>query len=114
MPDQIRQIPLSRRVSKGREKAESEQIPCTKTPCTDFGCSCSAENSLGSLASDLHLPVAMTNPSIYNNILKKPPGRYGSFSMQRIMQHRIWHCLHRALQQGDACEICEAEQGCRP
>jgi len=34
--------------------------------------------------------------------------------MQRIMQHRIWHCLHRALQQGDACEICEAEQGCRP
>lgn len=33
--------------------------------------------------------------------------------MQRIMQHRIWHCLHRGLQQGAACDVCEAEQGCR-
>ncbi len=33
--------------------------------------------------------------------------------MQRIMQHRIWHCLQRGLQQGAACDVCEAEQGCR-
>ena len=32
--------------------------------------------------------------------------------MQRIMQHRIWHCLQRAMQQGAACDACEAEQGC--